>query len=98
MVGERRWIILADDGRHSAIGRHTDPSDEEIARAGEQLRALGLGGWLAVSEGGYYQPSDKVSLMMVREIAPTAQPWETAVAAFMMIRSAAIAPPSPPVP
>lgn len=95
MSRERRWIILADDGRHVTVGRNTDPTEEEIARAGDQLRALGVGGWLAVTEGGYYQPKDKLSVMMVREVAPTSKTWDVAVAAFMLIRGAAIAPPSP---
>ena len=29
--GERRWIILGEDGRHVTMGRHSDPSPEELA-------------------------------------------------------------------
>ncbi len=90
MPRERRWIILADDGRHVTIGRHTDPTEEEIERAGDGLRGTGLGGWVAVLEGGYYRPRDKVSLMMVREIAPARQSWEAAVSAFMALRDRAL--------
>lgn len=87
MARERRWIILAEDGRHVTLGRETDPSDEEIARAGDGLRAQGLGGWLVVLEGHYYQRRDKLTLLMVRVAAPSGGPsWEEAEAAFLRIR------------
>lgn len=98
MPRERRWIVLGDDGRHVTIGRHTDPSEEELARASDSLRAIGVGGWVAVLEGGYYQPRDKISLMMVREIAPARQPWEAAVSSFLELRTHALSLPSPPKP
>jgi len=79
---ERRWIILGEDGRHVTVGRHTDPTDDELARAAEALRASGQGGWLAVLEGHYYRPRERVSLMMVRELAPTNVAWTVAVEAF----------------
>ena len=85
---EHRWIIVAEDGRHVTLGRDTDPSDEEVARAGEGLRAQGLGGWLAVLEGSYYRPQDALTLLMVRTVAPSAGPsWEDAKTAFLDIRS-----------
>jgi len=91
MAGERRWIILCEDGRHVTVGRHADPDDDELARASEQLRSLGIGGWLAVLEGRYYGRA-KVSIMMVRELTPTAAPWDTAVRAFLALRKAQTAP------
>ena len=92
---ERRWIILGDDGRHVSIGQATDPSEDELARAAEGLQAAGLGGWVAILEGGYYQTRGKVSLMMVREIAPPASPWETAVSLFMARRRDSLNQPPP---
>ena len=87
MVRERRWIILAQDGRHVTLGCVTDPTDEEVAQASNALQAQGLGGWLAVLEGYYYQPWDKLTLMMVREIAPCSETsWTQAEAAFLSIR------------
>ena len=91
MASERRWIILGDDGRHVIVGRHSDPSDDEIAKAGEALRAAGHGGWLAVTEGDYYARSRRVSVMMVRELSPAKQPWERAVAAFEEARARTLA-------
>jgi hypothetical protein len=48
---ERRWIVLAEDGRYVTLGRETDPSDEEIGAAEAALVAQGIAGWLAVMEG-----------------------------------------------
>lgn len=87
---ERRWIVLGEDGRHVTLGRHTDPTAEEIVHAGDSLRAAGLGGWLAVMEGVYYGSRGRVSLMMVRELAPCRASWAEAAAAFMNLRRAAL--------
>lgn len=91
MTRERRWIVLGDDGRHATLGRHSDPSEEEITQAGDALRAVGQGGWLAVTEGVYYSRGP-LSVMMVREIAEPRQPWESAVAAFHSKRAQTLAP------
>ena len=93
VTGERRWIILAEDGRHVTVGRHTDPTPEEIGQAGSQLCALGVGGWLAVLEGGYYRPRDGVTLLMIREIAPThGTTWDEAADSFQRIRNGVLSP------
>jgi hypothetical protein len=82
---ERRWIVLTGDGRHVTMGRHTDPTEEPLNLAADELRANGLGGWLAVTEGQYYSRG-KLSVMMVRELAPASTTWEAAVAAFHTLR------------
>ncbi|MGE0282183.1 MAG: hypothetical protein AB7P20_16440 [Rhizobiaceae bacterium] len=89
---ERRWIVLSEDGRHVSVGRHTDPTEDEIARAGDGLRAANLGGWLAVMEGVYYRARARVSLIMVRELNPGRATWEEAVQAFTALRRAAVKP------
>ena len=33
----RRWIVLSEDGRHSTIGRHTDPTEEQLDLAANGL-------------------------------------------------------------
>jgi hypothetical protein len=52
---ERRWVVVAPDGRFSTLGRASDPTEEEILAAvlaaEAALRAQGLAGWLAVTEG-----------------------------------------------
>lgn len=50
-----RWIVLAEDGRHSSVGRHREPDVEDIARIEDGLRQAGLGGWLAImSQSAYH--------------------------------------------
>lgn len=90
MSAETRRIILTPEGGHVSIGRHTDPSDDEIEAAAGKLRQAGSGGWLAVTEGRYYGRRN-VTLLMVREIVPTDASWETAVAAFEWTRRGATA-------
>jgi hypothetical protein len=91
MAGERRWLVVASDGRHVTIGRATDPSADELERAAEDLRGQGLSGWLAISEGSYYG-SGPLRLMMVRLLAgPEGESWEAAEAAFMRAREGASA-------
>jgi hypothetical protein len=53
MPGERRWIVLMPDGGHISIGRHTDPSDDEIEAVAGKLRRAGTGGWRR--EGGGFR-------------------------------------------
>ena len=46
---ERRWIILAPDGRHVTMGRAAPPSEAEVEAAAAALAAQGLAGKTAVS-------------------------------------------------
>lgn len=86
MPGKKRWIILTSDGGHVSIGRHTDPSEDEIGAAVQKLREAGAGGWLAVMDGTYYGRG-KVALLNVRELVPVAAGgWDDAVAAFQRRR------------
>ena len=85
MRGEKRWIILTADGGHVSVGRHTDPSGEEVEAVASKLRTAGTGGWLAVMEGAYYGRG-VVTLLNVREIVPAAISWDDAVAAFQRRR------------
>lgn len=87
---ETRWIVLGADGRHVTMGRHTDPSPDEVSEAERSLAAQGLSGWLAVMKGGYYVRR-KPSLMMVRPLANPSRPFEDAAAAFEAKRKATLA-------
>ena len=94
MPGEKRWIILTPpDGGHVSIGRHTDPSEDEIEATAGKLRQAGTGGWPGMMEGSYYR-CRKVTLLMVREIVPADGSWGSAVAAFERTRQEAGAPPT----
>ncbi len=84
--GERRWIVLGEDGRHVTLGRDSDPSPAEIAQAEAGLAAQGLAGWLAVMEGAYYEHRTP-TLMMVRPLCNPQRPFPEAVAAFQATRN-----------
>jgi hypothetical protein len=49
--GERRWVVIAENGGHSTLGRHTDPTEDKIQTSEAALIAQALAGWLAVAEG-----------------------------------------------
>lgn len=46
-----RTIVLAADGRYVTLGRHSEPSDVELAQVTETLTANGLTAWLATMQG-----------------------------------------------
>ncbi len=77
---ERRWIVLAEDGRFVTLGRATDPTEQEIATAEAGLKSQGLAGWLAVMEGNPYV-GPLPSVLEVRPLAGPSQPFHDAAAA-----------------
>lgn len=85
-----RWLVLGSDGRHVTIGRHRDPSDDDIAQSEAALKAQGLAGWLVLMKGGYYDIKQKPELMMIRPLGELGSDWEHAVAAFEVIRQKAV--------
>jgi hypothetical protein len=88
-MAERQWIVLGTDGRHVTLGRQSDPSEEEIARAEEALRNQGLSGWLAVTSGSYYG-AGKIEIVRVRPlIDPADDRWADAVDRFHGLRAIA---------
>jgi hypothetical protein len=88
---ETRWIVLCTDGRHTTLGRHSDPDEGDITRAGAALAQAGLAGWLAVMKGGYYTRAQP-ELLMVKPLAGDPAGWEDAARAFETIRQQAIRP------
>ncbi len=80
---ERRWIVLASDGRYVTLGRASDPSEEEICLAETSLRNQGLAGWLAVMEGNPYAKNTP-RIMEVRSLAEPKLPFSEAAAACIM--------------
>jgi hypothetical protein len=91
MTRERRWVAICEDGRHVTLGRHTDPSEDEIKATEAALLALGQGGWLAVTEGTYYS-RDTMSVLQVRMLGKPAVTWDEVKAAFLSLRDAATDP------
>jgi hypothetical protein len=90
--GERRWIVLGQDGRHVTLGRAASPSAEEIAAASKAMKAQSLAGWLATLDGDYWGRR-RVVLTPVQSIgAAAALDWPAAVAAFEAARRNAATP------
>lgn len=89
-VREKKWMLLAEDGRHVWLGRHSDPSSAELDASEARLRGMGLGGWLAVHEGDYWD-GGPVVVMMVRPLASPVRSWDGALAAFEAERKAGLA-------
>lgn len=88
-MGERRWLVITSDGRHVTVGRATDPTPETLETASEELRGLGLAGWLAVSDGSYYG-AGRLELLLVRPLNELpGSIWEEARAAFLAARELA---------
>ena len=48
---ERRYLLIAEDGRHTTLGRATEPDQEALDIAAEGLDSLGLAGWYVLAEG-----------------------------------------------
>ena len=89
---ERRWIILAQDGRHVTMGRAASPSEAEVETAAAALTAQGLAGWLATLDGNYWSRR-RVSLsplQMLGDCAPL--DWPAAITAFEAARQRALRP------
>ena len=76
---DRRWIILAEDGRSSIIGRARDPSEADIDAAEASLARNGTGGWLAVMSGSQYS-RELPTLLEVRPLNNPAVPFARAAA------------------
>lgn len=80
---ERRWIVLAEDGRFVTLGRASDPSEQEILDAEAALMRQGLaGGWLAVMQGNPYVGATP-RLMELRRLGEPKIPFEEAVRSFV---------------
>ena len=91
MPHERRWIILAADGRHATLGRSAPPDEEEVAKAASALAAVGLAGWLVRLDGDYWSRRKPVVLTMMQPLAHAVDAgWPAAVAAFEAMRMAAM--------
>jgi hypothetical protein len=87
--GERRWIVLGQDGRHVTLGRAAPPSAEEITAARDALHRQCLAGWIATQDGDYWGRG-RVTLTPVQVIGAAATlDWPTAVAAFEQARQRA---------
>jgi hypothetical protein len=92
MPSERRWIILAQDGRHVTMGRAAPPSEAEVESTAAALAAQGLAGWLATLDGNYWSRR-RVALAPVQMLGDgAALDWSAAITAFEAARQHALRP------
>ncbi len=92
MPSERRWIILAQDGRHVTMGRAAPPTEAEVEAAAVALAAQGLAGWLATMDGNYWSRR-RVALAPVQMLGDgAALDWPAAITAFEATRQHALRP------
>ena len=84
---ERRYLVVASDGRHVTIGRAVDPADEELAKAGARLDADGLAGWYVLSEGDYWRVGVEIAWLPLRRITSLPGNWDAAAAASHALRA-----------
>jgi len=92
MATERRWIILAQDGRHVTMGRAAPPTDAEIGAAAAALVAQDMFGWLATLDGNYWTRR-RVALAPVQILGDSAAlDWPVAITAFEAGRQRALRP------
>ena len=91
-AAERRWIILAQDGRHVTVGRAAPPNEAEIEAADAALAAQGLAGWLATLDGNYWSRR-RVTLAPVQMLGDGATlDWPAAITAFEGARQCTLRP------
>jgi hypothetical protein len=92
MTRDRRWIVLATDGKHATLGRAAQPTEVEVAQAACALAAAGLAGWLATMDGEYWSRRRRVVLTPLKLLAgPADADWQAASAAFEAARGNATA-------
>ena len=77
--------MITANGGHSWLGRHTDPSEAEIANVVRQLEERHVTAWLAVTEGVYFAPDHELKVLMVRPLVDGGD-WESAKRAFLAKR------------
>jgi len=76
-----RWVLLAETGEYSTLGRHREPDEDDIAAAEAALAQVGRAGWLAVmSHSAHARTAPE--FVMVRPLRNPRIPFEEAVQAY----------------
>ena len=76
-----RVIIITENGEWGVAGRHTDPSEAEIAEYEANLVRQGASGWLAIASGSFYSRGFP-EIVMSRTLGSPAIPFEAAIEAL----------------
>lgn len=78
-------MVLSEDGRHTWLGRATDPSQHELSQAGTMMDDLGLAAWLVVTRGAYYAQVH-IELLIIRRLTTKTASEDDAIAKWRMAR------------
>lgn len=81
---EKRWMVLAATGQHSWLGRHSDPTDEELLAVSRAMAKLDMDAWLCVAEGNYW--SDGYYAVLQVKLLNGNGKFDTALDEFMAKR------------
>ena len=76
-----RWVLLAETGEYSTLGRHREPDEQDIAAAEIALAQAGRSGWVAIMSHSVHQRVVP-ELVMVRPLCDPKTPFSLAVEAF----------------
>jgi hypothetical protein len=77
-----RWVLLAESGEYSTLGRHREPDDEAIAAAEAALAKADRAGWIAVMSHSLHERT-KPELVMVRPLREPGTSFADAVQALL---------------
>ncbi len=77
-----RWVLLAESGEYSTLGRYREPDEESIAAAEAALASAGRSGWIAVMSHSIHERGKTPELVMVRPLRDPTTPFTDAVRAF----------------
>lgn len=76
-----RWVLLAESGDYSILGRHREPTEADIEKAENALGRAGLTGWLAVMSHSAHARTPP-EFVMVRPLRNPQTGFAEAVEAF----------------
>ena len=76
-----RWIILLESGEYALMGRHSEPTLDELHEMETRMAATGVRGWLAIMDRSEYA-SGTPEFHMIRPILAPGTSFEAAVAKF----------------
>lgn len=86
MQGARdpRWIVIAESGEYSIIGRHREPAEDDIIAAESALARIGRAGWLAIMSQSAYSCT-RPEFLMVRPLGNPGTSFNKAIEAFFVL-------------
>lgn len=76
-----RWIILFESGEYMLMGRHRQPSVDELREMEARMTERSVRGWLAVMDRSEYAPGEP-EFVMIKAIGDPLASFEDAVINF----------------